>query len=110
MPVPTHFQFIKHRWRCEAYHYRSILPWLREQHIRSSVPRWSHLKLKLYDSREPYDYQTAALDAWKQAGKKGSVVLPTGSGKTLVALRAILDVSTSTVVIVPTLNLLYQWY
>ena len=109
-PIPTPFQFIKHRWRCEAYHYRSVLPWLREHHIRSSVPRWSHLKLKLYDSRELYDYQIAALEAWKQADKKGSVVLPTGSGKTLVALHAIFSVHASAAIIVPTLNLLYQWY
>ncbi len=108
--VPPPFQFVKHRWRCEAYHYKSVLPWLREHHIRSSVPRWLHLKLKLYDSRELYDYQSEALDAWKQADKKGSVVLPTGSGKTLMALHAILDVHSSAVVIVPTLNLLYQWY
>lgn len=109
-PVPPPFQFVKHRWRCEAYHYKSVLPWLREHHVHSSVPRWSHLKLKLSDSRELYDYQSEALNAWKQADKKGSVVLPTGSGKTLVALHAILDVRSSAVVIVPTLNLLYQWY
>lgn len=110
IPVPSPFQFVKHRWRCEAYHYKSVLPWLREHHIHNSVPRWSHLKLKLYDSRELYDYQSEALHAWKQADKKGSVVLPTGSGKTLVALHAILDARSSAVVIVPTLNLLYQWY
>lgn len=109
-PVPTPFQFIKHRWRCEAYHYRSILPWLRERHIRSSIPRWSRLKLKLHDSRELHDYQIAALDAWKRTDKKGSVVLPTGSGKTLVALHAIIAINSSTIIIVPTLNLLYQWY
>ncbi len=108
--VPAPFQFIKHCWRCEAYHYRSVLPWLQEHHIHSSVPRWSQLKLELHDSRELYDYQIAALDAWKQADKRGSVVLPTGAGKTLVALHAILHINSSTVVIVPTLNLLYQWY
>jgi len=31
---------------------------------------------------EPRDYQQAALDAWIDHGRQGSVVLPTGSGKT----------------------------
>jgi len=110
LSVPAPFQFIKHHWRCEAYHYKLILPWLQEHHVHSTIPRWSRLKLVSHDSRDLYDYQIAALDAWKQADHRGSVVLPTGAGKTLVALHAILSVNSSAVVIVPTLNLLYQWY
>src|SRR5258708_4319619 len=77
--VPPPFQLIKERWRCEAYHYGSILPWLRQQGIRNDVPRWKHLTLTLHDTREPHDYQVAALDAWKQAGMRGSIILPTGA-------------------------------
>ncbi|MCB0166109.1 MAG: DEAD/DEAH box helicase, partial [Anaerolineae bacterium] len=39
-----------------------------------------------------------------------SVVLPTGAGKTFLALQAITACSVSTLVVVPTLDLLHQWY
>src|SRR5438034_799751 len=108
--VPVPFQFVKSRWRCEAYHYHAVLPLLRERGIRNDVPRWKHLTLKLHDNREPHDYQLAALDAWNRAGRRGSIILPTGAGKTFVAIHAISQVSASTVVIVPTISLVHQWY
>jgi superfamily II DNA or RNA helicase len=108
--VPPPFKLIKARWRCEAYHYGSLLPWLREHGIRNDIPRWRHLSLTLHETREPHDYQLAALDAWNQGGRRGSIILPTGAGKTFVAIQAISQVNASTVVIVPTLALLHQWY
>lgn len=108
--LPAPFQWIKGRWRCEAYHYGSLLSWFREQHIRNTIPRWSRLTCKLQDTRELHDYQTRALAAWNEADRRGSIVLPTGSGKTLVALHAIREVNASAVILVPTIGLLYQWY
>src|SRR5947209_16482983 len=83
---------------------------MKEHGIRNSIPRWQHLTLDVHDTRELHDYQVKALDAWKQANGRGSIVLPTGAGKTLVAVHAIHHVSASTVVLVPTTSLLYQWY
>lgn len=108
--VPIPFRFVKNRWRCEAYHYHAIVPWMKEQGIRNSIPRWQRLSLDVHDTRELHDYQIKALEAWKQADGRGSIVLPTGAGKTLVAVHAIHHVSASTVVLVPTTSLLYQWY
>jgi superfamily II DNA or RNA helicase len=54
-------------------------------------------------------YQAAALDAWRLAGRRGVVVLPTGSGKTLVALAAIASEGRRTLCLVPTRVLLDQW-
>ncbi len=108
--VPIPFQFVKSRWRCEAYHYHTVLPWMQEQEIRNAVPRWQRLVLELHDTRELHDYQIQALDAWKEARGRGSIVLPTGAGKTLVATHAIRHVNSSTVVLVPTTSLVYQWY
>lgn len=55
------------------------------------------------------NYQQEALAAWKANEKRGAVVLPTGSGKTLVGIQAIADCNTPTLVLVPTLDLLEQW-
>ncbi len=45
--------------------------------------------LPLYDPRSPRPYQEDAVSRWLAAGGRGSVVLPTGSGKTFVAILAI---------------------
>ena len=57
---------------------------------------------------EPYQYQQQAIDAII-ARKKGTVVLPTGRGKTLVGIAFIERVQEPTLIIVPTLPLLVQW-
>jgi hypothetical protein len=54
-------------------------------------------------------YQDAALAAWRLAGRKGVVALPTGSGKTRVALAAIAATAAPCLVLVPTRALLAQW-
>ncbi|MBV7336482.1 DEAD/DEAH box helicase [Chloroflexi bacterium TSY] len=104
------FQWVKSRWRCEAYRYGVVEAWLLEQNIRNWVPRWKNLALSIQDNRQPHDYQTAALTAWDQASRRGSIVLPTGAGKTFVASQAIQLVARSTVIIAPTIDLLHQWY
>src|SRR6202521_507584 len=108
--VPAPFQWVKGRWRCEGYHYASLLPWLRTQHIRDLVPRWKTLALPLHDRREPHAYQLEALDAWEASFRRGSIVLPTGAGKTFVAIHAISRVGRSALVVAPTIDLLHQWY
>ncbi len=109
-PVHPAFQWIKARWRCEGYHYPRLRPWLQDNKIRDSLPRWQRLSLKLQDDREPHDYQLEALATWKHADRLGSIVLPTGAGKTFVAIQAIFQVKRSTLVIAPTIDLLHQWY
>ncbi len=108
--LPSPFQWIKGRWRCEAYHYSELIPWLREQEIHDALPRWEHLRLKLHDERQPHDYQVEALDAWDKTNRRGSIVLPTGAGKTFVAVHAINRADCSAVVVAPTIDLLHQWY
>ncbi len=59
-----------------------------------------------YDLRE---YQRDAVDAWESAGRRGVLELPTGAGKTVVAIAAMVELSVPTLVVVPTIDLLEQW-
>jgi superfamily II DNA or RNA helicase len=54
-------------------------------------------------------YQSAALCAWTLGGRRGIVVLPTGSGKTRVAHAAIAATQVPALCLVPTRILLDQW-
>ena len=54
-------------------------------------------------------YQREALDAWHDAGDRGVIELPTGAGKTVIAIRAIVELGVPTLVVVPTVDLLDQW-
>lgn len=54
------------------------------------------------------DYQRDAVEKW-YASKRGVVVLPTGAGKTLIGLKAIEKCRVASIVVVPTVDLLYQW-
>ncbi|MEC8194123.1 MAG: DEAD/DEAH box helicase family protein [Myxococcota bacterium] len=61
-------------------------------------------------AREPRTYQREAVDAWHRAGRRGAVLLPTGSGKTFVAELAMLETERATLVVAPTLDLVGQWH
>jgi superfamily II DNA or RNA helicase len=65
------------------------------------VEGWSAIELR--------PYQEAALLAWEMAGRRGIVVLPTGSGKTMVAVAAMARTGLPTLCLVPTRVLLQQW-
>jgi superfamily II DNA or RNA helicase len=54
-------------------------------------------------------YQDAALARWQAANGRGVIALPTGSGKTLVALTAIARLGVAALCLVPTRVLLDQW-
>ncbi|MFW5875244.1 MAG: DEAD/DEAH box helicase family protein [Myxococcota bacterium] len=60
--------------------------------------------------REPRPFQQEAFEAWQGARGRGVVVLPTGAGKSHVALLAIDSRRRSALVVAPTLDLVRQWY
>jgi len=62
-----------------------------DQTIGDSARAYPDLELTPALHIEPRDYQQAALDAWIDHGRRGSIVLPTGSGKTFLGLQAIAD-------------------
>jgi superfamily II DNA or RNA helicase len=108
--VPSCFQWIKGHWRCEGYHYHELLPWLKNRAIEDNLPRWERLNLQNHEVREAHSYQTEALAAWEAAEQRGSIVLPTGAGKTFLAIQVIHRVQRSSLIVAPTIDLLHQWY
>jgi superfamily II DNA or RNA helicase len=54
-------------------------------------------------------YQEAAIDAWELRGRRGTVVLPTGAGKTHVAIAIMARTGLRTLCLVPTRALVEQW-
>ena len=105
------------KFRVPALAYRSLLETLRADHIsiQDEAAAYTSLSPHLHLQRPkpafpPYAHQTEALDAWKKAGYRGVVVLPTGAGKSYVAELALGATPRSTLIVVPTLDLMHQWY
>ncbi len=98
--------------RAEARHYRAIVEELRRRNISyaDGARNYRPTPWPLRTSRDPFPHQTEALDAWWNAGRRGVVVLPTGTGKTHVAVLAIHRTGRPTLVVTPTIDLLNQWY
>ncbi len=99
-------------WRAQAHFYRESLEFFKSEKVpyKNVAPRYDKLKLTLNKTPEPHPHQRESLEAWEQHGQRGVVVLPTGSGKSLVAQLAIYQVQRSTLVVAPTIDLMNQWY
>jgi superfamily II DNA or RNA helicase len=100
------------RWRAQAHRFRDIVEAIREQDlpIKNTAPRYNRLKLTHQAEHEPHPHQTEALQAWQTNENRGVVVLPTGSGKSYLALMAMAQVNRSTLIVAPTIDLMNQWY
>jgi len=111
-------------YRAQAQHYRDIRQWATESDGQATLEASTATVDKLIDDAraysefyltpsvtiEPRNYQQDALSAWQDNNRQGSVVLPTGSGKTFLAVQAIADAGVSTLVVVPTIDLMNQWH
>lgn len=99
------------QWRCDALYYRAVgerldaagFQWL------DQVPAWQAVewpKVAIHPlRREQHD----ALDCWWLT-RQGVIVMPTGTGKTEVALAIMARSATSTLVVAPVRDLMYQWH
>ncbi|MGL5081603.1 MAG: DEAD/DEAH box helicase family protein [Microcoleaceae cyanobacterium] len=100
------------KFRIPAIFYPNLIASLRADTVNfiDQAPGFKHLNLTPKTEMQPYLHQQEALAAWQKAGNRGVVVLPTGSGKTYLAQLAIQTTACSTLIVVPTLDLMHQWY
>jgi superfamily II DNA or RNA helicase len=100
------------RVRLPAWQYRRLIEALEAEgtQFMDHAPAFAPLPLVPALEMPPYPHQQAALTAWLTAGRQGVVVLPTGAGKTYLAQLALQETQQSTLIVVPTVDLLHQWY
>jgi superfamily II DNA or RNA helicase len=100
------------RFRLPALHYRRLLEALQAERTQlvDQAPAFAPLPPVPALEMTPYPHQRGALAAWLAAGRQGVVVLPTGAGKTYLAQLAMQRTQQSTLIVVPTLDLMHQWY
>ena len=111
-PPPFEWDERVKRWRAQAIAYREAVTELIRRKISHDDKARQYLEFQFNAelTAEPRPYQQEAIAAWQKAGRRGTVILPTGAGKTFVAQMAIEMVARSTLVIVPTIDLMNQWY
>ena len=100
------------KFRIPAIYYRHLIETFQAHQLNFLDEAKEFLPLDLTPSfeREPYPHQQESLLAWKQASRQGVVVLPTAAGKTYLALLAMVSTPRTTLIVVPTLDLMHQWY
>jgi len=97
-------------YRARASSYASIKTRLIRHAVSfSDTVRPPGAQPNVWSSIELRPYQDAALHAWELSGRRGIVALPTGSGKTRIAVAAMARTRLSTLCLVPTRVLLHQW-
>lgn len=100
------------KFRIPAIRYRTLVEALQAENTNFLDEAKAFYPVELVPSleMEPYPHQQEALTAWKLAGRQGLVVLPTAAGKTYLAQMAMQATPRTTLIVVPTLDLMHQWY
>jgi superfamily II DNA or RNA helicase len=98
-------------FRAPAFRHRSLRQAIadRGQAFDDEVMRGFDAPIR-WQPPELRPYQEAALAAWELADRRGFVALPTGSGKTRVAIAAMARIGRPSLCLVPTRVLLDQWH
>lgn len=97
-------------WRARACDYAGLYLALRCGNFEFTDRARAFAPLELNDpGLQLRPHQARALAAWQAAGFRGVAAMPTGSGKTILAVAATYRLRRPTLVLVPTIDLLTQW-
>ena len=98
-------------WTCDALHYQAFLDALTNSNhtLIDQVPEWRSIHWPKIDLHDLWPEQVEAVEAWQKKGC-GLIVMPTGTGKTEVALEIMHRTAVSTLVVSPIRDLMYQWH
>ncbi|MHA1282448.1 MAG: DEAD/DEAH box helicase family protein [Promethearchaeota archaeon] len=97
------------KYRVKAFYYSQILNKLKNLDLRYQDDVLDLIPCNfLKSSIKLRSYQKEALKKW-MVNKNGIAVMPTGSGKTIFAMKIIEIINSATFIIVPTLDLVNQW-
>lgn len=112
--IPPQFRFDNRvdKWRVPGYQYRPVIEYLVKHRIpyQDNARQYQELQRESTLTFDPHPYQIEAIQAWKDKKYRGVIELPTGSGKSYLGQMAIEMTKRSTLVVVPTIDLLHQWY
>jgi superfamily II DNA or RNA helicase len=100
-------------WRCDAIHYavvRTILSRRLASRFRDDTLQPAHVGWPKTDLPALRPEQQEALAAWLGGGRRGQIIMPTGTGKTEVAFAAMAETKVATLVVAPVRDLMYQWH
>ena len=100
------------KYRLPAYKYYNLIKELHRNNVDyiDEARNYKELNLSSKIKLDAFPYQEEALNEWVKGNKRGVVILPTGAGKSYLATLAIEKANRSTLVIVPTIDLMNQWY
>jgi len=98
-------------WRCDAFQFARVKEQIAEAELEvtDTVPRWQYVRWGQIYLPELRTEQKEAVEAWLGNGA-GLVIMPTGTGKTEVALAIMRETAVSTLVVAPVRDLMYQWH
>lgn len=113
--LPDGFQFDDRVGACRgpAHSYAQVVlqAMAEDRPFTDEARKWDRLTdLDHTASRTPRDYQRDAVQAWARGGRRGVVILPTGTGKSFVAELAIAATRRPALVVAPTIDLVGQWH
>jgi len=99
-------------WRAPARFHAELVRALRAKRLplKDEVRPSESARMAPWRDAPLRPYQKGALFAWALAERRGIVVLPTGAGKTRVAVAALAELGLPALVVVPTRALLAQWH
>ncbi len=99
-------------YRAQAYKYARIIIALREHKIDfiDEARSYNPLEIELHAGFTPRPHQQEAFRCWRvEAAGRAMIVMPTGSGKTYLAVMAIRAIKRPALIVVPTIDLMQQW-